>query len=166
MRLNFLIDLQSFSDIITNSSSELFCIIYGTDKIKKLLESTFKEWDNNDKWYWGGEACGCEIQTIRELYDNIENDYDNIQYIEYFSDKWEIFDIKTIKEKLHEHIQYDNHGAYINLKELTFEQYIEFSSLYDQVNYTKNSIIFRIDYGNKKFIEYLNSLGIETILID
>ena len=166
MKLNFLINLQSFSNIITNSSSELFCVIDGTDNIKSLIEAIFKDWDNNNKWHYGGEVCGCEIQTIRELYDSIENDYDNIQYIEYFSDKWEIFDIKTIKEKLHEYIQYDNHGAYIDLKELTFEQYIEFSSLYDQVNYTKNSIIFRIDYGNKKFIEYLNSLGIETILID
>ena len=64
------------------------------------------------------------------------------------------------------YLEYDKEGVYIDLKQLSFEEYILFQELYDDKEYTKDSVFFRIDYGNGKFTTHLESLGLELIKID
>ena len=165
MKSTFAINIQSFSDIITNSSSELFCINDGNKEICNLLETIFKDWNDKRMWSWGGEACGCEIETIKEQYENLKN-FDE-QYIIYYNE-WTIENYEDfLNSDINKYIEYDKYGAFVKLKELSFEEYILFQNLYDKQNYTENTIFFRIDYGNHNFIEHLNkNLGLETIEIE
>lgn len=45
--MKIIIPIQSLSDIITNSSSELFCVVFDTDtqKYKSIIESWFNDYD-------------------------------------------------------------------------------------------------------------------------
>ena len=70
------VNIQSYSDIITNSSSELFCSIYSDDlnninRIENLLASIFQD-DCGDTYV--------NISTSR--YDNDDNEIETNPYVE------------------------------------------------------------------------------------
>lgn len=56
----YLVPIQSFSDIITNSSSETYIV----DTAKALEEAVHKE--HEDEEYYSGECCGIEVSDFKE----------------------------------------------------------------------------------------------------
>lgn len=58
----YLVPIQSFSDIITNSSSETYIV----DTAKALEEAVHKE--HEDEEYYSGECCGIEVSDFKEDY--------------------------------------------------------------------------------------------------
>ena len=84
------INIQSFSDIITNSSSELFCSVYGNDQInidelKSILETIFvcdydegyiakRDYEYDSKT---GEEIGCKpyLEVMLGYHNGISDEY-------------------------------------------------------------------------------------------
>lgn len=146
--------IQSFSDIITNSSSELFTI-EANQKIIDFIESLYQEYIDNEKWYWGGEACGMILQTITESYiEDINSEYssDLIFELDY------IYSEKIIETFPNKDISFDTYSLIINIHNFSLEEYIKLLSIRDECDYTENSIFIRVDYGNKGFIDYIENV--------
>lgn len=73
MKIN--IKIQSLSNIITNSSSEVFCIIESDKYLETIYDIISEALDNNDIDY--GPVCNLDYKS----------DYDSDYYKDY-SDKW------------------------------------------------------------------------------
>jgi len=69
----YLVPIQSFSDIITNSSSETYIVdtSYTAKALEEALEAVHKE--HEDEEYYSGECCGIEVSLEPTLHmeDNI-----------------------------------------------------------------------------------------------
>lgn len=62
----YLIPIQSFSDIITNSSSETYIVdtSYTAKALEEVLEEIHKQYE--DEEYYSGECCGIEVSDFKE----------------------------------------------------------------------------------------------------
>ena len=62
----YLVPIQSFSDIITNSSSETYIVdtSYTAKALEEALEAVHKE--HEDEEYYSGECCGIEVSDFKE----------------------------------------------------------------------------------------------------
>lgn len=80
----YLIPIQSFSDIITNSSSETYIVDtpYTAKALKEVLEGIHKQHEGEE--YYSGECCGIEVSDFkeycREAYMMEECDEDGISF--------------------------------------------------------------------------------------
>ena len=77
----YLIPVQSFSDIITNSSSETYIVdtSYTAKALEEALETVHKE--HEDEEFYSGECCGIEVSDFKEycreayMWDECKEDY-------------------------------------------------------------------------------------------
>lgn len=62
----YLIPIQSFSDIITNSSSETYIVdtSYIATALEEALEAVHKK--HEDEEFYSGECCGIEVSDFKE----------------------------------------------------------------------------------------------------
>lgn len=62
----YLIPIQSFSDVITNSSSETYVVdtSYTAKALQRALEAIHKQHENAE--YYSGECCGVPFQSKEE----------------------------------------------------------------------------------------------------
>ena len=58
----YLIPIQSFSDIITNSSSETY-IVDTAKALEEVLEGIHKKYEGEE--FYSGECCGIEVSTFK-----------------------------------------------------------------------------------------------------
>ena len=164
--MKYIINIQSISDIITNSSSEIFTVD-NSNNIIKTIEELFKTYDSSDKWNYAGEFCGCQIWTIKDEYNGIiDYIYDYEIEIENFHHNWKHFNFDKIMEKFLDKIECNKVSQYINIKNLNFEEYIEFMSFYLDHIITLQTIFVQMDYGNQEFIKELENLGIILVNYD
>lgn len=58
--------IQSFSDVITNSSSETYVVdtSYTAKALQRALEAIHKQHENAE--YYSGECCGIEVSDFKE----------------------------------------------------------------------------------------------------
>ena len=63
----YLIPIQSFSDVITNSSSETYVVdtSYTAKALQRALEAIHKQHENAE--YYSGECCGIEVSDFKEF---------------------------------------------------------------------------------------------------
>lgn len=63
----YLIPIQSFSDVITNSSSETYVVdtSYTAKALQRALEAIHKQ--HEDAEYYSGECCGIEVSDFKEF---------------------------------------------------------------------------------------------------
>lgn len=59
--------IQSFSDVITNSSSETYVVdtSYTAKALQRALEAIHKQ--HEDAEYYSGECCGIEVSDFKEF---------------------------------------------------------------------------------------------------
>lgn len=59
--------IQSFSDVITNSSSETYVVdtSYTAKALQRALEAIHKQHENAE--YYSGECCGIEVSDFKEF---------------------------------------------------------------------------------------------------
>lgn len=89
MRIVFRISIQSFSDIVTNSSSELFVFVDNElDSVEELLNDIAPNWRDE---YFLKKAVDCDEEELETLIDRIALPR-NIH--------WNDFDSNNIKEQL------------------------------------------------------------------
>lgn len=102
----FAIPIQSFSDLVTNSSSETYVV--DTDYTKKALEEALEEIhrQNIDSEWYSGDCCGIVVETFREHCDDTymwrETDDEGKPFKDvesYLSYIWEL-PIKTLRNCL------------------------------------------------------------------
>ena len=62
----YLIPIQSFSDIITNSSSETYIVdtSYTAKALEEVLEGIHKKYEGEE--FYSGECCGIEVSNFKE----------------------------------------------------------------------------------------------------
>lgn len=62
----YLIPIQSFSDIITNSSSETYIVDtpYTAKALEEVLEGIHKKYEGEE--FYSGECCGIEVSDFKE----------------------------------------------------------------------------------------------------
>lgn len=63
----YLIPIQLFSDVITNSSSETYVVdtSYTAKALQRALEAIHKQ--HEDAEYYSGECCGIEVSDFKEF---------------------------------------------------------------------------------------------------
>ena len=158
--MKYVINIQSFSDIITNSSSELFVINNGSDKIKNIIEDLYKQYVKDNIWCYGGECCGLEIYDILDEYNSTKNpEYSDDSFFYLYE---EYPNIDKIMKLFCDKIEYDKYGGYIDYRELTIDDYIELRKLAENnIHLNQSTVYFNIDYGNQVFLNHLQNLRIE-----
>lgn len=72
----YLVPIQSFSDIITNSSSETYIVdtSYTAKALAEALEEIHRQ--NKDFEHFSGECCGIEVCDFKEYCDDYLGDFD------------------------------------------------------------------------------------------
>lgn len=108
----YLVPVQSFSDIITNSSSETYIVdtSYTAGALEEALEAIHEQ--HEDEEYYSGEACGIEVSNFkdfcREAYMWEEHDEHGVPFQskeEYLAWVWEM-PLSVIKECLFVRVDY------------------------------------------------------------
>lgn len=147
--------IQSYSDIITNSSSEVFLAKDPSTigKIEAIIEEVINEFEYDIYMDYS-------ITTMSDEY--IEVCQDELEYKIYPYDSiWEFSDI--VHKQFWEFINYDETYPFIDARELTLEQYIQLMSLIDGVPLNKNSIKIVLD--NNIIADVLDKLEEENLEI-
>lgn len=109
----YLIPIQSFSDIITNSSSETYIVdtSYTAEALQRMLDNVHKE--NADSEHWSGECCGVIVDSFQSRMDSMDEweleDAEDMgltreQYVEWLWDN--TVPIDTLKECLLVRVDY------------------------------------------------------------
>ncbi len=103
----YLVPIQSFSDIITNSSSETYIVdtSYTAEALKEVLKEIHKQ--HEDEEYYSGECCGIEVYDFRE-YCKRNYEYSEESSEEYMSIIYEI-PLSVIRECLIVRVDYGFH---------------------------------------------------------
>lgn len=108
----YLVPVQSFSDIITNSSSETYIVdtSYTAEALEEALEAIHKQYA--DAEYYSGEACGIEVSNFkdfcREAYMWEEHDEHGVPFQskeEYLAWVWDV-PLSVMKECLIVRVDY------------------------------------------------------------
>ncbi|MEG1009110.1 MAG: hypothetical protein RSE41_00215 [Clostridia bacterium] len=142
MQTTYIIPIQSFTDIITNSSSETFVVNEKSTKeaLLNMLNSVYDEKVDN----YSGDCCGVEIQTWDEYIDS---------QLEYYVEDYEC----ETDINLDEHRQY-----YPSLSNKEYVEHCIIETYYTEDGKTldlevaRKCLFIRCDYGYKnarKFIE-------------
>lgn len=132
-----MVTIQSYSDIITNSSSEVFLVQDPSTigRIEAIIEKVIEE--------AGYTYVDYSVITMLDEYtENCQHEWEYKVFP--YSDIWEFPDI--VHEQFWEFIKYDERYPFIDIRELTLEQYIQLMSLMDCRPLDKNSIKIVLDY--------------------
>lgn len=72
------LNIQSISDIITNSSSELFAVIKSSDQLKPIYDILYDifGWEDNDECYMTIDQYGVYDQLDDDIYDSSKDESD------------------------------------------------------------------------------------------
>lgn len=143
--------IQSFSDIITNSSSEVFLIQGHSKEEVEALQEQYA-----DLWRCSGCAGEFSVLTFLEDFEDLisEDSWDN-QYIicEWDKESREWIIPEKFITNFGEYIDYKN--LCIDLRELTSDQYIDLVNLDWGDNVTLDDLRVDVDNANHEFIDDL-----------
>lgn len=129
------IKIQSFTDIITNSSSETFVV--DSNKTKHKLQQILDELYNPEEDRFSGECCGVEIQTWDEYIKECIEEYKDIPDLY----EEEIYAEFPTKEEDYEAFVYE-HIKWWNA----------------DLETCRRMLLVRVDYGYKNAREYVNKM--------
>ena len=162
MGKTFILNIQSISDVITNSSSEVFVINSANDSSIQVIKELFEDSDKKGTWNYGGEVCGLQIWNLHDDYlSYFGGDEDGMITIYEKSDNFD-----AIAEKFGDYFDYEYYDEpSINVKQLVFEQYVELCKLIYDDSICEDAIFLQFDHGNPEFEEKLRNLGFNPINI-
>lgn len=148
MKKRFIIHIQSFSDVITNSSSELFVVKKRKRTAKELenmLENYKREHNDYECSGMGGELSVREFSATEHLDENVDCFFHEIGFgsTHYDKDKNEWVDDEIITEERKKEII-----DYKKLQEFIFERF-------KAKGLPKEGFIIDIDNCSKKTIEFI-----------
>lgn len=152
MSYTLIINIQSCSDIITNSSSEVFIVQEGKKWEIEHLKESFEE-----NWRRSGMGGEFEMKTIEEYFEELKEGNYYRDY-EYYIREW---DSKTrnwyVSEKYVEDFNefIDYKLGFINIRYLNIDQFVKLLKLNWDIELTKDSIMIDVDDTNYEFIESL-----------
>lgn len=159
---SFIISIQSFSDIITNSSSE--CFVCNDFSIKTIVEELFKEYEEKGQWHYGGEVCGAQVFTVPEYFFDcwMEDGYDEEtnSYVQLdFGILYDNNEIDFISKTWPTLIRWEDRTAKLYREDLTEDMIFKIISHEFGMGFLPTDIIIKVDHGNIKFINDLKDLG-------
>jgi len=161
--MKYTVKIQSVSDIITNSSSEIFTVVNTDYCIREAIQELYNKYVREDKWNFSGDVRGLEMWTLCDEWEAIrgenEQEYDEKIIIEYDFNNYD-----AIVTEFIEHIDYEHDYAFIDAFYLSTNEFIRLQSLIYSINFNWDSVFLQFDNTNPDFVEDLKELLGESLI--